>query len=62
LSVLGRHSEAIAELRKAENLDPLSIIISADVAEELLIAHQYDESIKQSRKTVDMDPNFAVAH
>jgi TolB-like protein/DNA-binding winged helix-turn-helix (wHTH) protein/Tfp pilus assembly protein PilF len=62
LSVLGRHSEAIAELRKAESLDPLSLIISADVAEELLIAHQYDESIKQSRKTVDMDSNFALAH
>jgi tetratricopeptide (TPR) repeat protein len=62
LSVLGRHDEAIAELRKAENLDPLSLIISADVAEELLIAHQYDESIQQSRKAVVMDSNFAVAH
>jgi tetratricopeptide (TPR) repeat protein len=37
LSELGRHDEAIAELRKAENLDPLSLIISANVAEELLI-------------------------
>ena len=59
---MGRNSEAIAEMRKAENLDPLSLIISADVAEELLIAHLYDDSIQQSRKTIDMDPNFAVAH
>jgi tetratricopeptide (TPR) repeat protein len=50
LSVLERHSEAIAELRKAESLDPLSLIISADVAEELLIAHEYDESIQQTSK------------
>jgi Flp pilus assembly protein TadD len=28
----------------------------------LLLAHSYDESIRQSRKTIDMDPNFALAH
>ena len=54
--------EAIAEMRKAQNLDPLSLIISADVAEILLVAHSYDQAIEQSRKTIDMDPNFAVAH
>ena len=59
---MGRNSEAIAEMRKAENLDPLSLIISADVAEILLVAHLNDEAIEQSRKTVDMDPNFAIAH
>jgi Flp pilus assembly protein TadD len=32
------------------------------VAAELRIAHQYDESSKQSRKPVDMDSNFALAH
>jgi TolB-like protein/DNA-binding winged helix-turn-helix (wHTH) protein/Tfp pilus assembly protein PilF len=62
LSEMGRNSEAIAEMRKAENLDPLSLIISADVAEILLVAHSYDEAIEQSRKTIDMDSNFAVAH
>jgi len=62
LSEMGRNSEAIAEMRKAENLDPLSLIISADVAEILLVAHLNDKAIAQSRKTVDMDPNFAIAH
>ncbi len=62
LSEMGRNREAIAEMRKAQNLDPLSLIISADVAEILLVAHSYDQAIEQSRKTVDMDPNFAVAH
>src|SRR5437016_9737834 len=59
---MGRNREAIAEMRKAQNLDPLSLIISADVAEILLVAHSYDQAIEQSRKTVDMDPNFAIAH
>ena len=62
LSLLGRYKEAIAEMRKAESLDPLSLIINADLAELLLIAHSYDESIEQSRKTIAMDPNFAMAH
>jgi TolB-like protein/DNA-binding winged helix-turn-helix (wHTH) protein/Tfp pilus assembly protein PilF len=62
LSEMGRNREAIAEMRKAENLDPLSLIISADVAEILLVAHLNDEAIQQSRRTVDMDPNFALAH
>jgi TolB-like protein/DNA-binding winged helix-turn-helix (wHTH) protein/Tfp pilus assembly protein PilF len=62
LNLLGRKSEAIAEMRKAESLDPLSLIISADMADVLFVARQYDESMRQSRKTLEMDPNFAVAH
>ena len=62
LSVLGRFEEAIAEMRKAEILDPLSLIINADLAELLVVAHFYDESIRQSRRTIEMDPNFALAH
>jgi TolB-like protein/DNA-binding winged helix-turn-helix (wHTH) protein/Tfp pilus assembly protein PilF len=62
LAALGRNDEAVAEMKKAESLDPLSLIISADLAEELLIAHRYDEAIRQSRTTMDLDPQFAVAH
>jgi TolB-like protein/DNA-binding winged helix-turn-helix (wHTH) protein/Tfp pilus assembly protein PilF len=62
LIVLGRTSEAIAEMRRAESLDPLSLIISADMADVLLIARRYDEAIHQSQKTMEMDPQFAVAH
>ncbi len=62
LSLLGRFDEAIVEMRKAENLDPLSLIINADLAELLGLAHSYDEAIRQSLKTIEMDPNFALAH
>jgi tetratricopeptide (TPR) repeat protein len=62
LIVLGRNSEAITEMRRAKSLDPLSLIISADIADVLLIAHRYDESIQQSRETMQMDPLFAVAY
>jgi TolB-like protein/DNA-binding winged helix-turn-helix (wHTH) protein/Tfp pilus assembly protein PilF len=62
LAMLGRNSEAVAEVEKAASLDPLSLIVSADLAEELMVAHRYDEAIKQSRKTMNMDPFFAPAH
>jgi TolB-like protein/DNA-binding winged helix-turn-helix (wHTH) protein/Flp pilus assembly protein TadD len=62
LIVTGRSSEGIAQLRTAESLDPLSLIISADLADALCIAHLYDESVQQSRRTLEMDPNFAIAH
>ncbi len=62
LMILGRNNEGISELKKAEALDPLSLIISADVADALVIAHRYDESIRQSQRTIEMDPSFAVAH
>jgi len=62
LSLSGQYAEAIAEMRKAENMDPLSLIIKADLAELLLLSHSYDESIRQSRKTIEMDPNFPLAH
>jgi TolB-like protein/DNA-binding winged helix-turn-helix (wHTH) protein/Tfp pilus assembly protein PilF len=62
LALLGRYDEAIVEMKKAENLDPLSLIINSDLAELLIIAHSYDESMKQSRKAIEMDPDFAMAH
>ena len=61
LNLVGRKNDAIAEMRKAESLDPLSLIISSDMADVLFVARLYDESIQQSRKTLELDPNFAVA-
>jgi Flp pilus assembly protein TadD len=46
----------------AAHIDPLSLIISADLAGILLVARLDDEAIEQSRKTEDLDPNFAIAH
>lgn len=62
LCLLGRYEDAIVEMKKAENLDPLSLVINADLAEILVLARKYDEAILQSRKALEMDPNFALAH
>jgi TolB-like protein/DNA-binding winged helix-turn-helix (wHTH) protein/Flp pilus assembly protein TadD len=62
LMMMGRNVEGILELKKAENLDPLSLIISADMADALCVARRYDEAVQKSRKILEMDPNFAVGH
>jgi TolB-like protein/DNA-binding winged helix-turn-helix (wHTH) protein/Tfp pilus assembly protein PilF len=62
LIVMGRNGDGIAELRTAESLDPLSPILSADLADALCIAHLYDDSVRQSRIALELDPNFAVTH
>jgi tetratricopeptide (TPR) repeat protein len=62
LSVLGKNDEAIAEMRKAQTVDPLSIIINTELGELLLIMHLPDQSIEQTRKTIEMDESFPLAH
>jgi TolB-like protein/DNA-binding winged helix-turn-helix (wHTH) protein/Flp pilus assembly protein TadD len=62
LLVNGHDDAGILELRRAAKLDPLSLIINADIADALCIAHRYDESIRQSRQTLELDPGFALAH
>ena len=54
--------EGVAEIRKAQELDPLSLVIHADVALLLYYARRYDEAIEQSAKTLELEPNFALAH
>jgi TolB-like protein/DNA-binding winged helix-turn-helix (wHTH) protein/Flp pilus assembly protein TadD len=62
LLLMGRTSEGIDELRSAENLDPLSLIIGADLADALCIARRFDEAIVQIRKTLTLGPDFALGH
>lgn len=63
LTIMGRHREAIAEDRRAQSLNPLSLIISADMAMEALgPAGLYDQEMEQCRKTLEMDASFPLAH
>lgn len=62
LAAMGKTDEAIAELRKAHELDPLSPIIESDLGRHLCIAHRYDEAIAQFRKILEVNPDFVLAH
>ena len=57
----GEKEESIREIRRAEELDPLSLIISRDVGDLLYYARRYDESIAQCLRTLERDPNFVLA-
>ena len=61
LSKLGRHLEASEEIRRAKELDPVSLIISVNVGNQLLFARQYDRAIEEFRKTLEMDSSFVDA-
>jgi TolB-like protein/DNA-binding winged helix-turn-helix (wHTH) protein len=62
LFVMGRNGEALLEMRKAESLDPLSLVNRADVADALCVAHLFDEAVQQSQKTLALDPHFGIGH
>jgi tetratricopeptide (TPR) repeat protein len=59
---LGQFDHAIAEVKRALELDPLSLIINADLGRTYYFARRYDEAIEQLHKTLEMDPNFYFAH
>jgi DNA-binding winged helix-turn-helix (wHTH) protein/TolB-like protein/Tfp pilus assembly protein PilF len=62
LSGMGRHQEAIAEIRRAREINPLSMIINAVEVSVLCIAREYDEGISQGQKALEMDPQFAEVY
>ncbi len=58
LSSIGRHQEAIAEVRLAQTLDPLSFINDLAAARIYYFARQYDQAIEQNLKAFELDPGF----
>ena len=61
LALRKRFDEALVSQRRAEELDPLSSSISANVSWTLFFARRYDEAIAQLNRTLALDPNFYVA-
>ena len=61
LSMIGEFDRAIAEGKRAVELDPLSLIINTDLGQDFMLARRYDEAIEQLRKTLAMDPRFYYA-
>ena len=59
---MGRSAEAIAENKKAIELDPLSLPINNFLGMTYLYANDYVSAEKQFRSTIAMDPNFPLSH
>jgi TolB-like protein/Tfp pilus assembly protein PilF len=58
----GRHEEAIAELERARELDPLSLIINADVGFGYYLAGRYEPALQAYREVLAVNPNFIPVH
>jgi serine/threonine protein kinase/tetratricopeptide (TPR) repeat protein len=61
LTVHGR-PEALTEIRRAHELDPLSLSINTWYGRILASSGQVDQGIEQLRKTIELDPNFMLAY
>jgi TolB-like protein/Tfp pilus assembly protein PilF len=62
LPSLGQFDRANAELKRALDLDPLSVVINNDVGTTFWITGRYRDAIAQLRKTIEMDPRSYSAH
>jgi serine/threonine-protein kinase len=62
LSIVGRHDEAFAQMKRAQELDPLSLIINRELGLILMDRREYDAAIEQLLKTIEIDSSFAPAH
>jgi TolB-like protein/DNA-binding winged helix-turn-helix (wHTH) protein/Tfp pilus assembly protein PilF len=62
LMPMGQVDAALAELREAQTLDPLSPSIATDLGKDLYLARSYDEAVIQLRRALELDPNFVSAH
>jgi len=62
LSAMGRHNEAITEMKRAWELDPLSLVINTAAGQCFFWARRYDEAIAQLQRTLELNPGFCVAH
>jgi DNA-binding winged helix-turn-helix (wHTH) protein/tetratricopeptide (TPR) repeat protein len=62
LVAMGRFDEAIAEAKRALELDPLSLRITQHLGHSFYYARRYDEAIAQYQQALELDPNNASAH
>ncbi len=62
LKAMGRFDEALVEIEKAQELDPLSLAINTGVGHVLYLSRQYDKAIEKYKRAVELDPNFMMTH
>ncbi len=58
----GRFEDCLEEANRAHNLDPLNLLYGVDIGGRLYWARRYDEALAAVRRTMELDPEFPVAH
>jgi serine/threonine-protein kinase len=62
LAAMGRIDEALAELRRAEQVEPISLTLKANTAMIMFFGRRYDDAIQRLQETLELDSTFGVAH
>jgi TolB-like protein/Tfp pilus assembly protein PilF len=62
LTARGRFDEAVAAMRRAQEVDPLSLIASAALGWVHFYQRNYDAAVEQCRRTLELNPRFDLAH
>jgi TolB-like protein/Tfp pilus assembly protein PilF len=62
LASMGLFEQGLAGLKRAHDLDPLSLIINTNLGLTFYWARQYDLAIEQLKRALDLEPNFFRAH
>ena len=60
LSELGRHEEAIREIKLSEEADPLVIPLKVNIGLIYFHAHQYDNALMQYQRVLALEPNLQL--
>lgn len=58
LTITGRHEAAVAEIKRARALDPLSLIINAEVGRQLYFEREYEAAIQELQEALELDAGF----
>ncbi len=62
LLAIGRPETAVAELERAQEMQPLSLFLSVILGWTYYGARQYDKAVRQHRRVVEIEPHFGMAH
>jgi Tfp pilus assembly protein PilF len=62
LQVIGNLKESETEFSKARELDPLSVVIAAGIAQQSYFERHYEAALTQYGKVLQMDPSFPAIH
>ncbi|HVS82218.1 MAG TPA: serine/threonine-protein kinase [Pyrinomonadaceae bacterium] len=62
LEIMGRPDESIAERKRAQEFDPLSLMSNFELGMGFYFARNYDQAIEEFQKTLELDPNFPLVH
>jgi Tfp pilus assembly protein PilF len=57
-----RPERALQEIRRAQQMEPRSLIINTRVGSMLYYTRQYEAAVAQLRQTIDLDPTYELAH